>query len=98
MKNIGVPRSLSSEVEGRLSKMIYEQAEWCYTIGKTEIKLMVKYIVDKSKIMEKRFKNSISGNDWVNGFSKRNKLSKRAASNIKRSQAAVNNKSITNSF
>ena len=62
-----------------------------------EINLMVKDIVNKSKIMEKRFKNNIPGDDWVNAFAKRNKLSKRAASIIKRSRAAVE-ESIMNSF
>ena len=97
MKKVDAPRALSSEVEGRSTKMINELAEWGYPIGKTEISLMVKNILDKSKIMEKRFKNNIPGDDWVNAFAKRNKLSKRAASIIKRSRAAVE-ESITKSF
>ena len=97
MEKVDAPRALSSEVEGRSAKMINEQAEWGYPIGKTEISLMVKDILDKSKIMEKRFKNKIPGDDWVNAFAKRNKLSKRAASIIKRSRAAVE-ESIMNSF
>lgn len=97
MKKVDAPRALSSEVEGRSAKVINELAEWGYPIGKTEISLMVKNILDKSKIMEKRFKNNIPGDDWVNAFAKRNKLSKRAASIIKRSRAAVE-ESIMNSF
>ena len=97
MEKVDAPRALSSEVEGRSAKMINELAEWGYPIGKTEISLMVKNILDKSKIMETRFKNNIPGDDWVNAFAKRNKLSKRAASIIKRSRAAVE-ESITNSF
>ena len=97
MEKVDAPRALSSEVEGRSAKMINELAEWGYPIGKTEISLMVKNILDKSKIMEKRFKNNIPGDDWVNAFAKRNKLSKRAASIIKRSRAAVE-ESIMNSF
>ena len=42
IKNVGAPRAPSSEVEGRLAKMIDELAEWGYPTGKTEIKLMVK--------------------------------------------------------
>ena len=97
MEKVDAPRALSSEVEGRSAKMINELAEWGYPIGKTEISLMVKNILDKSKIMEKRFKNNIPGDDWVNALEKRNKLSKRAASIIKRSRAAVE-ESIMNSF
>ena len=97
MEKVDAPRALSSEVEGRSAKMINELAEWGYPIGKTEISLMVKDILDKSKIMEKRFKNKIPGDDWVNAFAKRNKLSKRAASIIKRSRTAVE-ENITNSF
>ena len=97
MEKVDAPRALSSEVEGRSAKVINELAEWGYPIGKTEISLMVKNILDKSKIMEKRFKNNIPGDDWVNAFAKRNKLSKRAASIIKRSRAAVE-ESITKSF
>ena len=97
MEKVDAPRALSSEVEGRSAKVINELAEWGYPIGKTEISLMVKNILDKSKIMEKRFKNNIPGDDWVNAFAKRNKLSKRAASIIKRSRAAVEER-IMNSF
>ena len=97
MEKVDAPRALSSEVEGRSAKVINELAEWGYPIGKTEISLMVKNILDKSKIMEKRFKNNIPGDDWVNAFAKRNKLSKRAASIIKRSRTAVE-ENITNSF
>ena len=71
------------DIKGRLAKMIAELAECSYPIGKTEIKLMAKYISDKSKIMEKRFKNSIARDNWVHAFAKRNKLSNIAPSNIK---------------
>ena len=77
--------------------MTDDLAEWGYPIGKLEIKLMVKDILNNNKIIEKRFRNNLPGDDWVNGFVKRNKLSKRAASNIKRSRAAVNEE-LTNSF
>ena len=89
MKSLGAPRALSIEVEGRLAKMIGELAEWSYPIGNTGIKLMVKDILDESKIVEKRFKSNIPGDDWVNAFCKRNKLSYRSVFNIKRSRAAV---------
>ena len=69
--------------------MIGELAEWSYPIGNTGIKLMVKDILDESKIVEKRFKSNIPGDDWVNAFCKRNKLSYRSVFNIKRSRAAV---------
>lgn len=59
VKNVDASRALSSYVEGRLAKMINELAEWGYPNGKTEIKLMAKEILDKSKIMGKRFKNNI---------------------------------------
>lgn len=69
--------------------MIGELAEWSYPIGNTGIKLMVKDILDESKIVEKSFKSNIPGDDWVNAFCKRNKLSYRSVFNIKRSRAAV---------
>ena len=97
MKSVGVPRALSYMIKKRLAKMIDDLAEWGYPVGKLEIKLMVKDILNNNKIIEKRFKNNLPGDDWVNGFVKRNKLSKRAASNIKRSRAAVNEE-LTNSF
>ena len=58
---------------------------------------MVKGILDKKRVIEKIFLNNLPGEIWVNGFIKRNNLSKRAASNIKRSPAAVNEE-LTNSF
>ena len=50
---------------------------------------MVKDILNHNKIVEKRFKDNNPGDDWVNNFLFRNKMSKRAASNIKRSQADI---------
>ena len=50
-----------------------------------------------TRVIEKRFKNNLPSDDWVKGFTKRNNLSKTAASNIKRSQAAVDEK-LANSF
>ena len=41
-------------------------------------------------IVSKCFKNNTPGDDWISNFVKRNRLSKRAASNIKRSRSAVN--------
>ena len=40
-------------------------------------------------IVSKCFKNNMPGDDWISNFVKRNQLSKRAASNIKRSMSAV---------
>ena len=42
--------------------------------GKIEIKLMVKDVLDKGKIMEKRFENNIPGDDWVNTFARLQEL------------------------
>ena len=53
--------------------------------------------MDKSKIMETRSINNIPGDDWINAFTKRNKLSKGAGTNIKRSRAAFE-ESIVNCF
>ena len=97
MKSVGAPKALPDVIEERLAKMIDDPAEWGYPIGKLEIKLMVKDILDKNRVIEKRFKTNLPGDEWLKGFTKRNNLSKRAASNIKRSRAAVDEK-LANSF
>ena len=98
MKSAGTPRPLSGEVEKQLANMIDNLAEWGYPVGKFEIQIMVKDILDKNQIIEKRFKNNLPGDDWVNGFAKRNNLSKRAASNIKRSRAAIDEETVNDFF
>ena len=94
---VGAPKALPDVIEERLAKTIDDPAEWGYPIGKLEIKLMVNDILDKNRVIEKRFKTNLPGDDWLKGFTKRNNLSKRAASNIKRSRVAVDEK-LANSF
>ena len=60
MKSVGAPRALSVEVEKRLANMIHNLAEWGYPVGKFEIQIMVKDILDKNKIIEKRFEKKSS--------------------------------------
>ena len=49
-------------------------------------------------IVSKCFKNSTPGDDWISNFAKRNRLSKRVASNIKRSRSAVTADIVNNYF
>ena len=48
--------------------------------------------------MKRDLKKNLPGDDWVNGFAKRNNLSKRAASNIKRSRAAIDKETVNDFF
>ena len=48
MKSVKVPKALSDMIEEHLAKMIDDLAEWGYSTGKLEIKLVVEDILDKS--------------------------------------------------
>ena len=72
-----------------LAQLVDRVAEWGWPIGVIQLQLMVKDIVEKNGIKSKRFKNNIPGEGWIRNFVRRNNISKRAASNIKRARAKV---------
>ena len=87
LKSIGTPRVLTDEVEKSLTDMIDQVASWDYPIGRTELKIIVKNILDKHQLKERRFQNNVPGDKWIRLFLNRNKLSVRIAKKHKTSKS-----------
>ena len=94
---VGRATVLSVMEERMLAKLIDDVAEWSFPLGRIEIKMMVKSLLD-IKGVKSRFTNNRPGDDWFDKFKKRNKLSQRLASNIKIARASVDAESVNLSF
>ena len=72
-----------------LAEWVDQVADWGWPIGLVTLQLMVKNILEKNGIVAKRLKNYTPGEGWMRNFVKRNNISRRAASNIKRARVKV---------
>ena len=78
--------------------MISSLTSWRVPLDSLDIRCLVKGYLDKSNIVDARFKNNIPGVDWVQSFMKRHNLTKRVADNVKTSRAVVNSDVINEYF
>ena len=97
VKSAGRPTLLSAEDEKAIAELADTVAEWGFPLGPMEIKLITKDLLD-SKGEVSRCQDNMPGDDWFAGFMKRNKMSARFASNIKRSRSKVDAEDITSFF
>ena len=75
----------TAEEEKLLAETVDAVAEWGFPVGRKEVQLMVRYLMQSKG----RDVGQGPGDDWFRGFCKRNKMSKRAASNMKRARSSV---------
>nr|XP_039250194.1 uncharacterized protein LOC120327898 [Styela clava] len=97
-KSIGRPTGLTNEEEKRFANSLEIIARWGYPIGPEDMCNIVKNYLDAMGISSPTFPNNKPGPMWVDNFCKRQRLSKRVASNIKRARAAVGSEEIVNYF
>ena len=97
VKSAGRPTLLSAEDEKAIAELTVTVAEWGFPLGPMEIKLIAKDLLD-SKGEVSRCQDNMPGDDWFAGFMKRNKMSARFASNIKRPRSKVDAEDITSFF
>ena len=89
LKKLGKPQAVVPEVEDAIATMLDQVAEWGFPVGRFELKLIIKNIRHNHCQDVSCFRDNTPGDDWINNFIKRNQMSKRAASNIKRSHADI---------
>ena len=96
-KPVGGQTYIPAKDEKILADLIDAIAEWGFPLSFNEVRYLLKYLLDEEGLVTK-WKDNIPGWDWLYGFRKRNKLSARMASNIKRSRAQVNEETVRNFF
>ncbi|KAJ2939488.1 hypothetical protein O0L34_g6309 [Tuta absoluta] len=96
----GRPPVFSEAEESTLAECISLAGEWGFPLTKLDIRFVVKAHLDRKEVTEPRFKNNLPGSDWTECFLKRQqaKLTERLSQNIKRSRAAVDEKTINEYF
>ena len=85
----GRPTALKKRDEEILAGVLNKLADWNFPVGSTEIKVMVKDLLDARGEVSTHFKNNTPGDDWVRNFKKRTSCKTTAAANIKPSRACV---------
>ena len=98
MKKVGRPTPLMDEEEEVMSRLIDEVAGWGFLVGKFELKIMVKDLLDRKKMKSSIFTDNLPDDDWVQGFIKWRNLTSRMTSNIRRSRSAINSEVINDFF
>ena len=88
-KHYGRPTALKKRDEEILAGVLDKLADWNFPVGNTEIKVMVKDLLDARGEVSNHFRNNTPGDDWVRNFKKRNSCKTTAATNIKPSRAGV---------
>ena len=97
-KAIGRPAELTPDEETLLAEVIDILADWRYPVGKEDIALMVRDLMNAREIKNSQFRNNTPGDDWVANFIERNNLRKSQACNLKLARAAVDAEDINNFF
>lgn len=97
-KSVGRPKVLSDQEEALISKTLGVVANWGFPLTKVDIRDVIKKFLDKQGKIVPLFKNNFPGPDFLQSFIKRNRLSIRMASNIKRSRASVDRDDVLNFF
>ena len=96
-KPVGGQTFIPAKDEKILADLIDAIAEWGFPLSFNEVRYLLKYLLDEEGLVTK-WKDNMPGWDWLYGFRKRNKLSARMASNIKRFRAQVNEETVRNFF
>ena len=92
----GHPISLTKIEEQELALTLDSVAEWGFPLNKMEVRILVKGYCDRRRM--KRFKNNLPSEDWVKAFINRTTMVKRAAGNIKRARASVDETAVWEMF
>ena len=96
-KPVGGQTYIPAKDEKILADLIDAIAGWGFPLSFNEVRYLLKYLLDEEGLVTK-WKYNMPGWDWLYGYRKRNKLSARMASNIKRSRAQVNEETVQNFF
>ena len=88
------------ESEEVIAECIALAGDWGFPCTIFDIRPIVKSILDRQGVSERRFRNNMPGRDWAMSFVKRysHALTKRLCQNVKRSIAGVNAETVNQYF
>ena len=90
--------ALSLELENNIVKSLDCLTNWKIPFDGFGVRCLVKAYLDQEKLQIKYFKNNFPGPDWLQGFMKRHRLTKRITDNVKPLRAEVNEDVINSYF
>lgn len=88
-KHPGGQICLSVEVEEAIVEVLETMTSWRLPFDSFDLRLLVKYYLDRLEIVDRRFKQNTPGIDWANNFMKRHNLTQRLADNVKATRVGV---------
>ena len=98
-KKLGVQSALSQELEVYIVTSLDPLTNWKIPFDGSGVRCLVKAYLDQEKLQIKYFKNNFPGPDWLQGFIKHHRLTKRITTdNVKASRAEVNEDVINDYF
>ncbi|XP_071959534.1 jerky protein homolog-like [Antedon mediterranea] len=97
-KDVGRPTVLSEAEEKILVQTLSEVAKWGYPLTPHDMKIIIQTYLNNQGREVKVFKNNIAGDEFIRSFATRNKMSLRAAGNIKRARARVSRTDVQEYF
>ena len=90
---------MSQELEVYIVTPLDSLTNWKIPFDGFGVRCLVKAYLDQEKLHIRRyFKNNFPRSDWLQGFIKRNRLTKRITDNVKASRAEVNEDVINDYF
>ena len=96
MKQVGRPTVLTECEEVAFKEHVITMSDYGFPFDTYDLRMTVKCFLDKKGVKVNQFKNNLPGTDWCHGFLKRHKdLTKRFACNIKKKQAAISERTIS---
>lgn len=94
-KNCGRSPVLSEEEEKAFEEHIVKLGEFGFPVVEMDVRMAVKYYLDKKGAIVKIFKSNLPGYEWMKSFLKRHpSLTCRFSTNIKKNRAAVSEDTI----
>lgn len=98
-KSIGGQTVFTAEEEKMFAEHMIMMSSYGFPVDTFDLRMIVKYYVDRRGLTIRQFKNNIPGKEWTISFLKRHRsLTVRFASNIKRKRAEVSHDTIDEYF
>ena len=97
-KSVGPPTTFTRHEEELFMTRVITMCNWGFPLDKLDLRMMVAAYLTKQNRIVKKFKDNIPGEDWVSSFMKRNGLTNRIATNIRRKRAQISKEQLQEYF
>ena len=97
-KSVGPPTTFTRHKEELFLARVMTMCNWGFPLDKLDLRMVVAAYLTKQNHVVKKFKDNIPGEDWVSSFMKRNSLTNRIATNIRRKRAQISKEQLQEYF